>query len=311
MIFKKKEEGFFAKLKKGLSKTSSSLAGGISDIILKRSLDENAIEAIEDLLIMADTGAKTAQDLALELKKQKFAKDAAENEVLNFLALKIAEKIALAEKELIIPKETKPFVILTAGVNGSCKTTTLGKLAKIIKNQSFKVALVAGDTFRAAAVEQLSIWGERINCPVYKGKDKCDASGLVFEALEKAVTDKIDVVLIDTAGRLQNKKELMAELEKIVRVIRKKIPDAPNETLLVLDATTGQNALSQVKLFSETIPVSGLIVTKLDGTAKGGILVSLTESFNLPVYFVGIGEQEDDLKPFNASDFAKAMLGVI
>lgn len=310
MIFKNTEENWFKKLKKGLSKTSSSLAGGITDILLKRKLDEDALIAIEDLLIMADTGANIALELTEKLRNQKFEKEVSDIEIKTFLADKIACKIRPCEKSFIIDETKKPFVILTAGVNGSGKTTTLGKLAKIIKNNGLSVAMIAGDTFRAAAVEQLSIWGERTNCKVFKGKDKCDAAGLIYDSLEQAIKEKIDVLLIDTAGRLQNKKELMAELEKIIRVIRKKIPDAPHETLLIIDATTGQNALSQVKLFSEIVPTTGLTITKLDGTAKGGILVSLAENFKLPVYFIGIGEQEDDLKPFNAGDFAKAMLDI-
>lgn len=315
-FFKKKEiaaeekpqQGWFEKLKTGLSQSSSKISSGITDIFTRRKLDRETLAELEELLITADLGPATAAKLVEEISKDRFDKEVAPEEIKQALADEIAKILAPAEKPLDIDK--KPFIILMAGVNGTGKTTTIGKLGHHFKNEGKKVMLAAGDTFRAAAVNQLKVWGERIGCAVVAKEEGADAAALAFEAIDRAQAEGADILFIDTAGRLQNKANLMEELSKIIRVIQKKIPDAPHATLLVLDATVGQNAHSQVELFKKMIPITGLIVTKLDGTAKGGVVVSLVERFGLPVHAIGIGEGIDDLRPFAAADYARAIVGI-
>lgn len=302
--------GWFERIKQGLSRTAAPLVSGISGLLTKKKLDQETLNDIEDLLIMSDVGIKTASALTKELAKEKFDKEVDSEEVRSFFADKIAEKLEPYAQELKIDPDKKPFVILMAGVNGAGKTTTIGKLAYQLKAKGLKVRFAAADTFRAAAVEQLKVWGERTGCPVVSRPTGADAAGLVFDALTEARKNNDDVLFIDTAGRLQNKNELMEELQKIIRIIKKQIPDAPHACLQVLDATVGQNAHSQVKIFSEMIPVTGLVLTKLDGTAKGGVTVALCEEFKLPVYLIGIGEQITDLQPFKAQDYARSLMGL-
>ena len=302
--------GLLARLKAGLRRTSNSLTSGIGAIFTGRRLDEAALEELEELLIAGDLGAATAAELTAALAQQRFGAEVTATEVRHALADQIADLLAPVEGALAIDDDAKPHVILVAGVNGTGKTTTIGKLAQSLSREGKRVMLVAGDTFRAAAVEQLTIWGERAGAPVVARPDGGDPAGLAFDALERARAEGIDVLLIDTAGRLQNKAHLMAELQKIDRVLKKLDPRAPHSRLLVLDATTGQNALNQVDVFREAIAVDGLVMTKLDGTAKGGILVALAQRFGLPVIALGIGEGIDDLRPFEARAFATALMGL-
>ena len=302
--------GLLARLKAGLRRTSNSLTGGIGAIFTGRRLDEAALEELEELLIAGDLGAATAAELTAALAQQRFGAEVTATEVRRALADQIADLLAPVEGALAIDDDAKPHVILVAGVNGTGKTTTIGKLAQRLSREGKRVMLVAGDTFRAAAVEQLTIWGERAGAPVVARPDGGDPAGLAFDALERARAEGIDVLLIDTAGRLQNKAHLMAELQKIDRVLKKLDPRAPHSRLLVLDATTGQNALNQVDVFREAIAVDGLVMTKLDGTAKGGVLVALAQRFGLPVIALGIGEGIDDLRPFEARAFATALMGL-
>ncbi len=302
--------GLLARLKAGLRRTSNSLTSGIGAIFTGRRLDEAALEELEELLIAGDLGAATAAELTAALAQQRFGAEVTAIEVRRALADQIADLLAPVEGALAIDDDAKPHVILVAGVNGTGKTTTIGKLAQRFNAEGKRVMLVAGDTFRAAAVEQLTIWGERAGAPVVARPDGGDPAGLAFDALERARAEGIDVLLIDTAGRLQNKAHLMAELQKIDRVLKKLDPRAPHSRLLVLDATTGQNALNQVDVFREAIAVDGLVMTKLDGTAKGGILVALAQRFGLPVIALGIGEGIDDLRPFEARAFATALMGL-
>ena len=301
---------WFERIKRGLSRTAAPLVSGIGGLLTKRRLDKDALTDIEDLLIMADVGAKTAASLTAELAREKFDKEVSDTEVRTFFADKIAQRLEPVARPLNIDAAKKPFVILMVGVNGAGKTTTIGKMAKQMTDRGLKVRFAAADTFRAAAVEQLKVWGERAGCPVVSKPTGADAAGLVFDALVESKRDGDDVLFIDTAGRLQNKSELMDELQKIVRIIKKQIPDAPHACLQVLDATVGQNARSQVRLFSQAVPVTGLILTKLDGTAKGGVLVALGEEFDLPVPLIGVGEQIDDLQPFDAGDYARSLMGL-
>jgi fused signal recognition particle receptor len=294
---------FFDRLKSGLSKT------GLGEILTKKKLDAAAVAELEGALIRADMGAGQAHKLAAAVARNRYDAEISGAELKAVLASEIAAVLAPLQKPLMAEDGIKPFVILVAGVNGTGKTTTIGKLAKRLGEGGAKVTVAAGDTFRAAAIEQLKIWAVRARAEFVATKAGGDAAGLAFEALEKARANGSDILLIDTAGRLQNKAGLMAELEKIARVIKKLDPSAPHAVLLVLDATTGQNALSQVEAFSASVPVTGLIMTKLDGTAKGGILVALAGRFGLPVHFIGVGESEDDLQPFVAADFAKALVG--
>ena len=302
--------GLLARLKAGLRRTSNSLTSGIGAIFTGRRLDEAALEELEELLIAGDLGAATAAELTAALAQQRFGAEVTAIEVRRALADQIADLLAPVEGALAIDDDAKPHVILVAGVNGTGKTTTIGKLAQSLSREGRRVMLVAGDTFRAAAVEQLTIWGERAGAPVVARPDGGDPAGLAFDALERARAEGIDVLLIDTAGRLQNKAHLMAELQKIDRVLKKLDPRAPHSRLLVLDATTGQNALNQVDVFREAIAVDGLVMTKLDGTAKGGVLVALARRFGVPVVALGIGEGIDDLRPFEARAFATALMGL-
>lgn len=294
---------FFDRLKSGLAKT------GLGEILTKKKLDAETIAELEEALIRADMGAGQAQKLAAAVAKNRYDAEISGAELKSILAEEITKLLLPVQKPLSVEDDKKPFVILVAGVNGTGKTTTIGKLAKRLSEEGAKVTLAAGDTFRAAAIEQLKVWAGRAHAEFVATKPGGDAAGLAFEALEKARANGSDILLIDTAGRLQNKAGLMAELEKIARVIKKLDPTAPHAVLLVLDATTGQNALSQVEAFSAIVPVSGLVMTKLDGTAKGGILVALAGRFGLPVHFIGVGEGEDDLQPFIAQDFARALVG--
>ncbi len=299
---------WFQKLGFGLKKTSTRLTSGITDIFIKRKVDSQTLEELEDLLITSDLGVKAAQKIISSFAFRRLNKDADEQEIKTELANDIETILNPCEQPFLITNE-KPYVILMVGVNGAGKTTTIGKLAAKLKGKH-QISLIAADTFRAAAVEQLEIWGQRNNIRVYKGSNGCDAAALCFDGLKEALKQDDDIVFIDTAGRLQNKTGLMDELKKIVKVIKKVIPDAPHATLLTIDATTGQNALNQVKTFKEMVDVSGLIVTKLDGTAKGGIIVAVAEETGIPIHYIGIGEGIDDLDEFNARDFARNLLEI-
>ena len=301
---------WFSRLKAGLSKSSSRLVDGIGGVFARRRLDVDAIKELEDLLITADLGPTTAARLAAGLTKRRIERDINANEVRGFLAEDILEILAPVAIELEIKPENHPHIVLFVGVNGTGKTTTIGKLAKQLVLDGKTVMLAAGDTFRAAAIEQLGVWGDRTGCTVIAGETGSDASGLIYNAVERAQLANADVLLVDTAGRLHNKTNLMTELQKIQRVIQKLDPNAPQDVVLVLDATTGQNAITQVETFKEMVSVTGLVVTKLDGTAKGGVLVALADRFALPVHAIGIGEGIDDLQPFSARDFARNLMGV-
>jgi len=298
------------RLRAGLSRSSTKLAQDISGILTRRRLDEAAIAELEEALIAADLGAATAAKLAADLARTRFGKEVTEEEVRGALAEDIAAILAKVEKPLEPDPAHKPHVVLVVGVNGSGKTTTIGKLAKLHRDRGLSVILAAGDTFRAAGVQQLQIWGERVGAPVVARPTGADAAGLAYDALERARAEKADLLIVDTAGRLHNRADLMAELEKIIRVLKKLDPSAPHDCLLVLDATTGQNAHQQVETFRAITNVTGLVVTKLDGTAKGGVLVALAERFGLPVHAIGVGEQADDLRPFEGRTFARSLLGL-
>lgn len=302
--------GFFSKLKSGLSRTSDSLVEGISNVFTKKKLDEASLQELEDLLLMADVGFATASRLTKDLSKEKFGKEVTEEEIRQFLSIEIAKILEPIASPLVIDRTKKPYVILFAGVNGAGKTTSIGKLAQKFTAEGLQVGLVAGDTFRAAAVEQLKVWGERTGCPVSSAPSGADAAALIYDAYQHSRKQGDDVLLIDTAGRLQNKSTLMSELEKIVRVIKKIDTEAPHSCILVLDATVGQNAHQQAEAFSSVLGVTGMIITKLDGTAKGGVVVALADKFKIPVHYVGIGESAEDLQAFNAEDYAAVLMGV-
>ena len=304
------EGGWFSRLKAGLTRSSSKLADGIGGIFTKRRLDAAAIAELEELLITADLGVGCAATLTAELARGRFDKHITPQEVRENLADQIAEILAPVARPLMIDATAKPHVVLVVGVNGTGKTTTIGKLAKQWRDRGERVMLAACDTFRAAAIEQLQAWGERSGCPVVVGRPGADAAGLAYDALARARGEAVDVLIIDTAGRLHNKAELMAELEKISRVLKKLDAGAPHDCLLVLDATVGQNAHAQVETFQRLVAVTGLAVTKLDGTAKGGVLVALAQKFALPVIAIGVGESIDDLRPFEARPFARALMGL-
>jgi fused signal recognition particle receptor len=300
-------EGWWSRLNRGLKRTSSSLGAAIASLA-KRRLDAAAIEELEHELIRADLGPEFAQRIADVFSETRFHEGASTEEVKTALAGEIEKVLEPVAKSLEVT--AKPFVILVAGVNGSGKTTTIGKLAAKFRAEGKTVMLVAGDTFRAAAIDQLKIWGERTGASVMAREPGADAAGLAFDALGAAKTQGTDIVMVDTAGRLQNRAELMSELEKMVRVMRKVDTAAPHAVLLVLDATVGQNALNQVDIFGKIAGVTGLVMTKLDGTARGGILVAIASRFGLPVHFIGVGEGVDDLAPFTAREFARAVVGL-
>jgi fused signal recognition particle receptor len=304
------KQSWWRRLSSGLKRTSSSLGTAVADLVTKRKLDRAMLDDIEDVLLRADLGTEVAARISTAVGVGRYDKSISADEVKAVVATEVEKVLAPVAKPLAIDETKKPFVVLVVGVNGSGKTTTIGKLAAKLSAEGRKVMLAAGDTFRAAAIEQLKVWGERTNSPVIAGAQGSDSASLAFNALSAAREEKRDVLLIDTAGRLQNKAELMNELEKVVRVIRKVDDTAPHAVLLVLDATVGQNALSQVEAFHRTAGVTGLVMTKLDGTARGGILVALAEKYKLPVHFVGVGEGVDDLAPFTARDFAQAIAGI-
>lgn len=309
----KEKGGWLSRLTSGLTKSSSKFTQGIGDILTKKKLDQEMLDGLEDALITADLGPKTASKIVWDISKDRFGKDVTEDEVKEALAQSISDVLEPVAKPLDIkkPEEGGPFVILVCGVNGAGKTTTIGKIAhQLAFVEKKKVMLAAGDTFRAAAVEQLKVWAERVHCGFLSKDIGADAAAVAYEAYETAKKDGADVLMIDTAGRLQNKSNLMDELTKVVRVLQKQNDNLPHAVLLVLDATTGQNAFSQVDVFKKMVDVSGLIVTKLDGTAKGGVLVGLADEFGLPVHSIGVGEGIEDLAPFQAKDYARALLGL-
>jgi fused signal recognition particle receptor len=301
---------FFQKLKSGLSRSAEKLGSGIAAAFTKRKLDDEALEELEDMLIGADLGTKVAARVIGEFRRTRFGKEVTDTEIRETLAADIAEILAPVAVPLVPDGTKSPFVILMTGVNGAGKTTTIGKLASQYRDQGLSVMLAAGDTFRAAAVEQLQVWGQRTGAEVVSAPANTDPASLAHDALARAAKNGADVLLIDTAGRLHNKTALMEELRKIIRVIRKLDETAPHAVLLTLDATTGQNAVAQVRIFKEMVDLTGLIVTKLDGSARGGIVVALADEFSLPVHAVGTGEQAGDLRPFDAAEFARALVGL-
>jgi len=307
------EGGWFSRLSKGLSKSSNKLGQSIADVFTKRKLDQDALDELEDILIMADMGPKTAAAIVADFAQNRFDKEIDEAEIKSALAQSMADILEPVAKPLDISTEgnaQKPFVMLVCGVNGAGKTTTIGKLAHEYHiKQHKKVMIAAADTFRAAAVDQLDVWASRAHVPLIKKDIGSDPAAVAYEALEQARADNVDLLMIDTAGRLQNKANLMEELAKIIRVLKKQVETAPHAIVLVLDSTTGQNAHSQVQHFKDVVDLSGLVVTKLDGSAKGGVVVSLAQEFGLPIHAVGVGEKIEDLSPFEAREFAKALVG--
>jgi fused signal recognition particle receptor len=298
------------RLKRGLSRSSAKLGEGIAGIFTKRRLDDETLEELEELLIAADMGTGVAAEMTAALRRTRFGQEVAPEEIRTALADIVATKLDLVAKKLVLDKTKHPHVVLVIGVNGSGKTTTIAKLAKQYRDDGLKVHLAAGDTFRAAAVEQLKIWGERTGCPVTFRPQGADAAGLALDALYEARASGADVLLIDTAGRLQNRTDLMAELQKILRVLKKGDETAPQTVLLVLDATVGQNAHAQAETFRAMVGVTGIVMTKLDGTARGGVMVSLAEKYGIPVHFIGVGESAEDLRPFDARSFARSLVGL-
>ena len=301
---------WFRRLKDGLAKSSSKLVGDISGVFTAKRLDDASLEELEDILITADLGIETSARLISTLSKAKFGKNVTDEEVRSSFAEEIAEILRPAATPLDVATGRKPHILLMVGVNGSGKTTTIGKLASQFKARGLSVMMAAGDTFRAAAIEQLQIWGERTNTPVIAKTQGSDSAALAFDAINEAKAAGADILLIDTAGRLQNRAELMEELAKVIRVIRKQDETAPHDCVLVLDGTVGQNAHSQVKAFKEMVEVSGLVITKLDGSTRGGVVVALADQFKLPVHAVGVGERVEDLQPFNADRFARDLMGL-
>jgi fused signal recognition particle receptor len=301
---------WWQRLTSGLKRSSSALGTAITDIVAKRQLDEATIERIEEELIRADLGTETAGRIATELRFGRFNTTISTDEIKEVVAAELEKALVGVAQPLAIDAAKRPFVILVAGVNGSGKTTTIGKLAARLRNEGHTVMVAAGDTFRAAAIAQLKIWADRTGAAFIAREPGADAAGLAFDAVAAAKERGIDVLLIDTAGRLQNRSELMGELQKLLRVVKKVDPGAPHAVLLVLDATVGQNALSQVDVFKNMVGVTGLAMTKLDGTARGGILVAVAAKFRLPVHYIGVGESVDDLAPFSARDFARAIAGL-
>jgi len=302
--------GWLSRLKAGMARSSTRLTQGINTIFNRRRLDDEALFELEELLISSDMGVGVAGEVAEALRRTRFNQEVSPEEVRAALADQVIRLVEPVMKPLRLDLTKKPFVILVVGVNGGGKTTTIAKLAKQYRDDGLRVVLAAGDTFRAAAVEQLQIWGERTGCPVVARPEGADAAGLAYDALVQAHDEGADILLIDTAGRLQNKANLMAELQKIVRVLKKVDPLAPHSVLLVLDATTGQNAHSQAEIFREMIGVTGIVMTKLDGTARGGVLVSLAEKYGIPIHAIGVGETADDLRPFEARAYARSLVGL-
>ena len=303
------QSGWWNRLSLGLSRSSQTIGKSLTEIFSKRRLDAPMLDDLEDVLIRADLGVAAATRIKDEVARGRYDKDVDVEEVKEILAAEIERLLAPVAKPLEID-DRHPFVILVIGVNGSGKTTTIGKLAAKFSREGRHVTLVAGDTFRAAAIEQLKIWGKRLGCEVFARESGADPAGLCYDALKAAPDLGTDILIMDTAGRLQNRTELMAELEKIIRVMKKLDPEAPHAVLLVLDATVGQNAIAQVEIFGRSAGVTGLVMTKLDGTARGGILVAIAEKFRLPIHFIGIGESADDLQSFVARDFARAIAGL-
>jgi fused signal recognition particle receptor len=306
----KPETGWWQRLSGGLKRTSAAISSPIVDLVTKARLDPATIDEIEEVLVRADLGVDVAARVAEAIAGGRYKTDPTAEEIQAIIAGEVEKALAGVAKPLVIDAAAKPFVILVVGVNGSGKTTTIGKLAARYRSEGRKVVLAAGDTFRAAAIDQLKIWGERTGAQVIARAPGSDPAGLAFDALAAAKADGADVLIVDTAGRLQNRAELMEALEKIVRVIKKVDAAAPHAVLLVLDATVGQNALSQVEVFQKVAGVTGLAMTKLDGTARGGILVAIAEKFGLPVHFIGVGEGVADLAPFTAKDFGRALAGM-
>ncbi len=306
------EGGWFSRLTSGLTKSSRKISTGINDLLTKKKLDQETLDSLEELLISADLGPATAAKVIADFSKDRFGKDMDERELKDALAASIAKILEPVAKPLfIVPPETGPYTILVCGVNGVGKTTTIGKFAQNFHMKDKQsVLLAAGDTFRAAAVEQLQIWAERTHTGFYAKDIGADAAAVAYEAYEKATNDKTEILMVDTAGRLHNKANLMEELGKVVRVLKKHNDALPHECLLILDATTGQNAIAQVETFKEMVNITGLIVTKLDGSARGGIVVSLADQFGLPIYAVGVGETAEDLQPFHAKEFAMGLVGL-
>ena len=304
------KRGWFGRLTQGLTRSSAQMTQSVVEVFTKVRLDQDALDRLEDLLIEADLGPQAAGRVAEAFGKARFGREASENEIRESLAEAIAAELAPHEGRFDPLIGPKPYVVLFVGVNGSGKTTTLGKIAAELKGRGAKVLIAAGDTFRAAAIEQLNVWGERAGVPVIAKHIGADASGLAYEALERAKAEDYDVLLVDTAGRLQNKAALMDELAKVVRVLKKLDPSAPHETLLVLDATVGRNALSQVEAFERAAGVTGVVMTKLDGTARGGVLVPVAEASAAPIKLIGVGEGVQDLQPFQASRFARSLVGL-
>ena len=305
------KRGWFSRLTQGLTRTSQQMREQVVAVFTKVKLDQDALDQLEDLLIEADLGPQAAARVAEAFGKGRFGREATESEIKESLAQAIAAELAPHEGRFDpLASPARPCVVLFVGVNGSGKTTTLGKIAAELKGRGAKVLIAAGDTFRAAAIEQLKVWGERAGVPVIAKEIGADASGLAFEALQRAQAENIDVLLIDTAGRLQNKSALMDELAKVVRVLKKLDPTAPHETLLVLDATVGRNALSQVEAFDRIAGVTGVVMTKLDGTARGGVLIPVAEASHAPIKLIGVGEDIEDLQPFDAEAFARSLVGL-
>ncbi|WP_332116694.1 signal recognition particle-docking protein FtsY [Azorhizobium caulinodans] len=302
--------GFWRRLTSGLARTATSLTQGITDLVTKRKLDAETLEELEDLLIRADLGTATAARIVEAVGKGRHDKMIAPDEVKGLIASEVEEILGPVAKPFVPDAGQKPFVVLMVGVNGSGKTTTIGKLAAQWRGEGKRLTLAAGDTFRAAAIEQLKVWGARTGAHVVAREQGADAAGVAHDAITEARANGSDIVMIDTAGRLQNRTELMDELEKVVRVIKKLEPTAPHAVLLVLDATVGQNALNQVEVFARTAGVTGLVMTKLDGTARGGILVAIAQKYRLPIHLVGVGEGAEDLQPFSARDFSRAIAGL-
>jgi len=303
------KKGFFGRIRSGLSKTRSGFTDGLASLLLgKKEIDDDLMDDLETQLIMADVGVEATTEIIKRLTARVSRKELKDSDALyEALIDELQDMLAVSQKPLVIDSSKKPYVILMVGINGVGKTTTIGKLAKQFQKRGKSVMLAAGDTFRAAAVEQLQVWGERNNVPVVAQHTGADSASVLFDALQAAQARKVDVLIADTAGRLHNKDNLMQELEKVVRVMQKLDPSAPHEVMLVLDAGTGQNAINQTKHFLQSVGVTGLTLTKLDGTAKGGIIFALAKQFGLPVRYIGVGEGIDDLRPFNADEFTRAL----